>query len=97
MLSALLYLQYHSTRNRLLMRLRRLKRPKYLLGGIVGLVYFYFYFFRYTFGLMARHASLVSAASPAVLLLSEALGDSAADPRCSGCRGALGQASLAAV
>ena len=41
MISALLYLQFHSIKNRTVMRLRRLKQPKYLLGGIVGGLYFY--------------------------------------------------------
>jgi ABC-2 type transport system permease protein len=49
MLAALLYLQYHSVKNRTVGRLKRLKQPKYLVGGIVGGLYFYFYFFRYLF------------------------------------------------
>ncbi len=44
MISALFYLQYHSMRNRLWARLRRLKRPKYLIGAIIGGLYFIFYF-----------------------------------------------------
>lgn len=47
MIAALCYLQYHSTRNRLVTRFKRLKQPKYLVGAIVGGLYFYFYFFRY--------------------------------------------------
>src|SRR5437868_9836174 len=49
MISALLYLQLHSIKNRLWVRLRRLKKPKYLAGAIVGGLYFYFYFFRWVF------------------------------------------------
>jgi len=49
MISALFYLQYHTIRNRLVNRVKRLKRPKYLIGAIVGGLYFYFYFFRYLF------------------------------------------------
>ena len=49
MISALLYLQFHSIKNRLSVRLRRLKKPKYLAGAIVGGLYFYFYFFRWMF------------------------------------------------
>lgn len=49
MISALLYLQYHTFRNRLVSRFKRLKRPKYFIGAIVGGLYFYFYFFRYLF------------------------------------------------
>jgi Putative ABC exporter len=58
MLSALLYLQYHTVRNRTLMRLKRLRQPKYLLGGIVGAVYFYFYFIRYLFGVGRPRAAM---------------------------------------
>ena len=36
MFSALLYLQYHTVRNRLVSRIKRLKQPKYLIGAIVG-------------------------------------------------------------
>jgi hypothetical protein len=50
MISALLYLQWHSTWNRLVTRLKRLKKPKYLVGFIVGGLYCYFYFFRFLFG-----------------------------------------------
>ena len=49
MLSALVYLQFHSFRNRLTSRITRLKQPKYLVGAIAGGLYFYFYFFRYLF------------------------------------------------
>src|SRR5436309_10804714 len=74
MLSALLYLQYHTLKNRSVMRLKRLKQPKYLLGGIVGGLYFYFYFFRYFFGVPGKRAGLASAAAPADLALYESLG-----------------------
>ena len=47
MISALLYLQACSFRNRLVTRVKRLKNPKYLIGFIVGGLWFYFYFFRY--------------------------------------------------
>ncbi len=43
---ALFYYQFHSWRNRLLSRLRRLRQPKYFFGAIVGGLYFYFYLFR---------------------------------------------------
>jgi len=36
----LLYLTLRSTRNRLLVRLRRLREPKYLLGTVIGIAYF---------------------------------------------------------
>ena len=54
MISALLYLQYHSIRNRTVMRIKRLKQPKYLVGGIVGGLYFYWYFFRVLFAAPGR-------------------------------------------
>jgi putative ABC exporter len=75
MFSALIYLQYHSIKNRLLLRFRRLKQPKYLFGALVGALYFYFYFFRYLFGLPARHQPSFSfGSSPESLALYEALG-----------------------
>ena len=43
---ALLYSQFHSIKNRLAMRVKRLRKPKYLFGAIVGGLYFYFYLFR---------------------------------------------------
>ena len=46
MIAALFYLQYQSFYNRLVSRFKRLKQPKYLIGAIVGGLYFYFYFFR---------------------------------------------------
>lgn len=49
MIAALFYLQYHTARNRLVTRFKRLKQPKYLVGAIAGGLYFYLYFFRYLF------------------------------------------------
>ena len=46
MLDALIYLRLATAKNWLLARVRRLRQPKYLLGGIVGVAYFYFFFFR---------------------------------------------------
>jgi hypothetical protein len=75
MISALLYLQYHSFRNRLFTRCKRLKQPKYLVGAIVGGLYFYFYFFRYVFFVPGRQRSLGTLGlSPEHLLLVESLG-----------------------
>ncbi len=50
MIAALLFLQFHSIKNRLRMRILRLRQPKYLFGAIVGGAYFYFYFGRHFFG-----------------------------------------------
>src|SRR2546421_12180237 len=74
MLSALVYLQYYSVRNRLVMRFKRLKQPKYLFGGVVGLLYFYFYFFRYVFGLRFGRRGFATGMSPENQLLYECLG-----------------------
>jgi hypothetical protein len=43
---ALLYLRLTSTRNGLRSRLMRLRQPKYLVGGIIGVAYLYFFFVR---------------------------------------------------
>jgi ABC-2 type transport system permease protein len=74
MVSALLYLQYCSIKNRTLMRLKRLKRPKYLFGAIVGGLYFYFYFFRYLFGMGSRRKALALSGPPENLVFYEAVG-----------------------
>lgn len=50
MISAFLYLQFTSLKNRLVERIGRLKQPKYLFGAIVGVGYFYFFFFRKIIG-----------------------------------------------
>ncbi len=63
MIAALLYLQYHSLRNRLSARLKRLKQPKYLAGAIVGGLYFYFYFFRWMLGQGRGRMAAVEAAT----------------------------------
>jgi hypothetical protein len=46
LIGAFLYLRVFSVKNRVISRLRRLREPKYLAGGIVGLLYFYFAFLR---------------------------------------------------
>lgn len=74
MISALLYLQFHSIKNRLLLRIKRMRQPKYLFGAIVGGIYFYFYFFRYFFGFRGGRGGFVSNASPENLLLFESFG-----------------------
>jgi hypothetical protein len=43
---ALLYLKANSFRNVVRSRLRRIRQPKYLVGAIFGIAYFYFAFFR---------------------------------------------------
>ena len=44
---ALFYSQFHSVKNRLVTRVKRLRKPKYLFGAIVGSLYFYFYLIRF--------------------------------------------------
>ena len=46
MIRALVYLQVITWWNRLLSQVRRLKRPKYLAGFMVGALYFFLYFIR---------------------------------------------------
>jgi ABC-2 type transport system permease protein len=59
MIQALLYLQGHSVKNRLIYRVKRLRQPKYLFGAIMGAAYFYFYFLRYVFGLGRPHSAVI--------------------------------------
>ncbi len=72
--SALLYLQYHSIKNRLVMRVKRLKQPKYLVGAIVGGLYFYWYFFRTLLGVPQRGHAAALFGSPESLVLLESIG-----------------------
>ena len=46
MFSALAYLQWQTLRNRLWLRIRRLRNPRYLLGGLIGIGYFVMLFGR---------------------------------------------------
>ncbi len=65
MIGALLYLRLTSLKNLVLSRVRRLRQPKYLVGALVGAVYFYFVVFQ-----RAVHAGRLPAAGtrhPAVL------------------------------
>jgi ABC-2 type transport system permease protein len=74
MISALLYLQYHSIKNRTVMRIKRLKQPKYLLGAVVGGLYFYWYFFRALFAAPGRGQSFALFGSPDNQALFESIG-----------------------
>ncbi len=73
MISALLYLQYHSLKNRTWKRLKRLKEPKYLAGGIVVGLYFYFYFIRYLFHGSGGRSGFSLGGTPETQLLFESL------------------------
>ena len=74
MIAALFYLQYHSFRNRLISRVKRLKQPKYLIGALVGGFYFYGYFYRYLFHGFGGPPGMNLAISPERLQLFELLG-----------------------
>ena len=74
MLAALGYLQFHSAKNRVLVRFRRLKQPKYLVGGIDGARYNYFYFIRYLLGYTAPNRGLTFSATTATPAFYEGLG-----------------------
>jgi hypothetical protein len=74
MIGALLYLQLHSFWNRLVARLKRLKQPKYLIGGIVGGLYFYFYFFRFVLFGGGRGRAAAGAFSMEYAAVAESIG-----------------------
>src|SRR6476646_10631463 len=46
MLAASLYIAWCSAKNRAMVRLRRLREPRYLIGAIAGIAYFYSVFAR---------------------------------------------------
>src|SRR2546425_13121268 len=74
MIGALIYLQMQSIKNRLRMRLGRLKKPKYLAGAAVGAAYFYVFFFRNLFVGGRSAATAADTASPETLLFFELVG-----------------------
>ena len=74
MISALLYLQYHTFRNRLVSRFKRLKQPKYLIGAIAGGLYFYWFFFHNLFRGFGGRPAVNMTVSPEHRLLFELLG-----------------------
>jgi hypothetical protein len=65
---ALAYYQFNSWRNRLLLRIRRLRQPKYLMGAVVGGLYFYWYFVR-NLGRAPRHTSPMAPTIAALVVL----------------------------
>jgi len=75
LLSALLYLQVTSLRNWLRQRLGRLRKPKYLMGAIVGGAYFWFFFFRpINYGSAGSSLAGLSSVSPAGRAVATGLG-----------------------
>jgi ABC-2 type transport system permease protein len=74
MFTTLLYLQWHLFRNRLASRLKRLKQPKYLIGAVVGGLYFYFYFIRFLIFPPGPRMAWGAGLAPDQRLLIECLG-----------------------
>src|SRR5205085_6013985 len=74
MIGALMYLQLQSLSNRLRVRLRRLRKPKYLAGALVGGTYFYFFLFRDFPGGRAGAAAVTESVVAETRLLFELLG-----------------------
>jgi len=64
MIAALVYLQVHSLKNRIRSQVRRLRKPKYLAGGLVGVLYIYFFFLR-QFLFQRGHFPMASSHIPA--------------------------------
>lgn len=50
MVGAFFFLRWCTLKNQIRVRLRRLRQPKYLVGGVVGLLYFYWVFLRGALG-----------------------------------------------
>jgi hypothetical protein len=73
MISALFYLQFHSVKNRLKSRVKRLQQPKYLVGAVVGILYLCWALFHLKFvGRIPRSGS--TPISPENLALFEVIG-----------------------
>src|SRR5262245_31888500 len=66
MLNASLYIVACSFKNRVRVRVRRLREPRYLLGGIVGAAYLYFSFFTRGRGARMSAARRAARGAPAV-------------------------------
>ena len=74
MIAALFYLQWHTVKNRLTMRFKRLKQPKYLSGALIGGLYFYWYIFRVLLMPHRNNYSPMAGTVPADPLFMESLG-----------------------
>src|SRR5437762_3939832 len=72
MLGASLYIIVCSARNRLRVRLRRLKEPRYLIGAMAAIAYFYFTIFARMWGQRARSPQARRRSSPPAPLSIEA-------------------------
>lgn len=69
MIGALVYLQLTTLKNAVQQRVRRLRHPRYAIAAVVGLAYFYFFFFRHV---LFPHGSRPSSL-PSVEVLSPEL------------------------
>src|SRR5262245_11841054 len=78
MFSASLYIIVCSAKNRIRVRLRRLREPRYLFGAIAGAAYFYFAFFSRVRAGRARGRRRSGAPPPEVLATLSAAGPAAA-------------------
>src|SRR5262245_21140567 len=76
--SASLYIIICSARNRIRVRLRRLREPRYLLGAIAGAAYFYFAFFSRMRAGRASRRRRAASPPPDVLAALTAAGPAAA-------------------
>src|SRR5439155_21628250 len=71
MFTASLYIILCSARNRLRVRLRRLREPRYLIGAFVGAAYIYFSFFaRFRMSSATGQRRRAGRAGPPILMLS---------------------------
>jgi hypothetical protein len=67
---AFVFLYGTSLRNALVQRVRRLRQPKYLVGAVVGGLYFYYFFFRHAFQSFRPVVSAPAAAATTTGFLS---------------------------
>ncbi len=74
MIAASLYIVLCSARNRLRLRLRRLREPRYLLGAVAGVAYFYFTVFARMRATPARRRRANTAASAGLFAALQASG-----------------------
>ncbi|MDB6016932.1 MAG: hypothetical protein JWR19_1421 [Pedosphaera sp.] len=76
MTGALLFLMRQSVKNRLVMRVRRLKQPKYLVGALFGGLYFLYVCFSRYLLTYSRHAhqGALTVANPETMAFKAAIG-----------------------
>ncbi len=74
MIDALLFLQWHSLKNHVRARVRRLRQPKYLIGGLVGGLYFSFVLLGQFLNVRRVSGRGLIGGSPETILLYEMMG-----------------------